>query len=150
MSIFTNRFRCLFLNNDYRILDKSVIGISLPSITTGIISHQTPIKEIFLPGDSLEFSDVSINFQLDEDYGNWKTMMDWLFSNKNFYQNKQDLILSDLSIQLGNKKKNMIHSVQLYDIFPYDISSIEYLSKTDDIEPLEFQCVFKINNLEFS
>ena len=150
MSIFTNRFRCLFLNNDYKVLDKSVIGVSIPSITTGIISHQTPIKEIFLPGNSLEFSDVSVNFQLDENYDNWKTLMDWIFSNKNFYQNTQDLFLSDMSIQLGNKKKNMIYSVQLYDVFPYDMSSIEYTSKTDDIEPIEFQCMFKVNNLEFS
>lgn len=149
MSTFLNRFRCLFLTEEFRSLDNSVIGVSIPSITTGILTHQTPIKEIYLPGDSLEFSDISVNFQLDEDYTNWKTMMDWIFSNKNFFENKQELLLSDMSIQLGNKKKNMIYSVQLFDVFPFDISSIEFMTKTDDIEPLEFQCQFKVNNMSF-
>ena len=150
MSTFFNRFRCLFLSETYKELDRSVIGVAIPSITTGVIIQQTPLKEIYLPGDSLEFSDISVNFQLDEDYTNWKTMMDWIFSNKNFYQNKQELIFSDMSIQLGNKKKNMIYSIQLFDMFPFDMSSIEFVTKTDDIEPIEFQCQFKVNNLKFT
>lgn len=149
MSAFTNRFRCLFLHKIYKHLDNSVIGISIPNITTGILIQSTPVKKLFLPGDSLEFSDISVNFQLDEDYENWKMIMDWIFENRNFYKNKQNLKLSDMSIQLGNKKKNMIYSVQLFDVFPYDISSIEFTSKTTDIEPLEFQCQFKVNNLSY-
>ena len=145
---FSNRFKCMFLNETYKELDDSITSVNIPAIDTGFLTQPTPIVDIFIPGDSLEFSTLNITFMLDQDYSNWKMVMDWMFSNRNFRQVNQDLVYSDVSIQLGNKKKNMIYSVQLFDVFPIGISDIDLNTKIDDIDPLEFIVTFKINNLE--
>lgn len=147
--MFANRFRVLFLNQNYNSLDKSIISASLPSVDTGIVVMQAPPKDIFYPGNSLKFSDLILEFQLDEDYANWKIIVDWLYTNKNFDSAIGDLIFSDVSIQLGDAKKNIIYSVQLLDVFPYSISEINFNTRVSDIDPLIFTVTFKINNLEF-
>ena len=97
----------------------------------------------------IEFSDLILEFQLDEDYANWKIIVDWLYTNKNFDSAIGDLIFSDVSIQLGDEKKNIIYTVQLLKIFPYSISEINFNTRVSDIDPLIFTVTFKINNLEF-
>lgn len=146
--MFQNRFRVLFLNQNYKNLDKSIVSVSLPSVTTGISIMQTPIKDIYYPGDSLEFSDLNISFQLDEDYANWKIIMDWIYENKNFNSVIQNKLFSDVSIQLGDAKKNIIYSVQLTDVFPFDISDITFDTRISDVEPIIFNATFKINGME--
>lgn len=146
---FINRFRLLFLSEDYMSLDRSVTAIILPNITTGFLIQPTPMKDIFLPGDSLDISDLSVTFQLDEEYENWKVIMDWLHNNRHFTQNSQQLIVSDLSVELADKKKNMKYSIQMTDCFPFNISSIDFTTKTDTVEPLEFTVDFKVNGFTY-
>lgn len=147
--MFQNRFRVIFLNQIYKDLDKSIISIGTPSVSTGISVFSTPIKEIFYPGNSLEFSDLNIRFQLEEDYTNWKIIMDWIYDNKNFNSVIANQIFSDVSIQFADSKKNFIYSIELTDCFPYEISSIDFSTRITEIDPLEFDVMFKINNLSF-
>lgn len=147
--MFQNRFRCMFLNQNYKSLDKSIISVAIPSVNTGVAIMQTPIKDIFYPGNSVEFSDLILGFQLDEDYANWKTIMNWIYQNKSFDNVIQNMFFSDVSIQLGDAKKNIIYSVQLTDVFPFDCSEIAFSTRSSDVDPLDFQVTFKVNNIEF-
>ena len=148
--MFMNRFRVLFLNEDYKILDKTVISVMLPSVNTGLKLFTNPVKDIYYPGDSLEFSDLILTFRLDEDWGNWKKIMEWMEKNKEFHTTLQDITFSDVSIQLMDSKKNVIYSVELTDCFPFDVSSLSFSTQTDEISPMTFECVLKVNNMTIS
>ena len=147
--MFANRFRCLFLNQQYKSLDKSIIAVNLPSVATGVAIMQTPIKDVYYPGNSLEISDLIVSFQLEEDYENWKTIMEWIQENKSFDSAVQNTLFSDVSIQLAGAKKTIMYSVQLKDCFPFDISAINFDTRMDDLTPINFDVTFKVNNLEF-
>ena len=147
--MFENRFRCLFLNQIYKALDKSVVAVNLPSVTSGVAILQSPIKDIYYPGNSLEFSDLNINFQLDENYDNWKNLMGWIKLNKDFSSTINDIVFSDISLQLADAKKNIIYSVQLKDCFPFDMSAISFDTRMDALTPIIFDVSFKVNNMDF-
>ena len=75
---YENRFQVLFGHEDFNDLNKKVIDVTLPTITIGSTEQPTPIKRLYVPGDSLDIGEINMTFLLDEDYNNYKIILDWI------------------------------------------------------------------------
>lgn len=52
--------------------------VALPGLTLPSIKKQTPFGYLNLPGDHLEFEDLSITFKIDEDFQGYFEIFDWM------------------------------------------------------------------------
>ena len=53
-------------------------SVSVPGITLGEFEQQTPLINIPIPGDKLEFESLSATFLIDEDLANYIEIMTWM------------------------------------------------------------------------
>ena len=53
-------------------------AVNIPSITLGTATQTTPLKDIPMPGDKLEYANLNINFLVDENLENYREMHGWL------------------------------------------------------------------------
>jgi hypothetical protein len=145
---FQNRFRFSFLNSGYLDLDDSVVGVSLPGLTMGVVEQPTPMISLFNPGDSLEYTEITLKFLLDEDYNNWRKLFKWIYFIKNPAELDSALKFSDATIHLLDNKYKAIFILELQDIFPYTIDPIELSTQIDTAEEITFNVSFKTNGVK--
>ena len=51
---------------------------NIPGITLGTATQETPLKQIPLPGDKLEYENLTLQFLVDENLNNFKEIHDWI------------------------------------------------------------------------
>jgi hypothetical protein len=143
-----NRFKLNFAKDEFKDLHRSIINSNLPGINLGTIIHQTPIKPLFLPGDTIEFNQLTVNFSLEEDYANYITILKWILTNKNSQQLDSEIKVTDVSMDILNNKFNPIFGIKLEDVFPINLSDIDYNVTNSDIQVPTFSVSFVVNNME--
>lgn len=148
---YENRFRVTFLSNieAVRQLSDTCVTLNLPSIIMGITPQPTSIRIIHIPGDSLDFEEVNMQFLVQEDLRNWSTVADWIFrmKNPNVIDMKRDVI--DIGIDILNAKHETVLQTTLIDAFPYLISDIPLNYQLDDVEPNRMDVTFKVNGFKY-
>lgn len=55
-----------------------VTQVNIPGITLGTAVQQTPLKNIPIPGDKLNYEDLNVTFQVDENLENYQEIHGWL------------------------------------------------------------------------
>jgi len=51
---------------------------SVPGITLGTANMETPLNEIPIPGDKINWQDLNVSFIVDENLNNYKELHDWM------------------------------------------------------------------------
>ena len=143
---FQNQFKVNIANDTYKSLSDSIIGISLPSLTLGTIGQPTPIKPIFLPNEVIEFENLTLTFLLDENFGNWKQIFEWINYLKNFHTLDGHRLVTDISINVLDNKLKYQFTIGLEDCFPVTLSELELSSQIIESEPVTFNSTFIVNN----
>lgn len=144
---YQNRFSVTFNSESYKHLTKNITDISLPSINIGFTEQPTPIKRIYIPGDSLDITDFTVAFMLDEEYENYRDFLLWMNELRNFNTTNTNRDVIDISIILLNAKYNPYITINLEDCFPYSLSELALDYQIDDTVPNTFSVIFKTNNL---
>lgn len=147
---FENRFKIMFGSDEFKTLDRNIIDITIPSITIGTIQQPTPIKDVFIPGDSLDIGEINMTFLLDEDYNNYKTILDWMNTIRDFRNISLDRYVIDITINLLCAKYKSIFEINCEDCFPFNISDIFLNHQTVSPEPVRFLTTFKVNNIQWN
>ncbi len=147
-----NRFACHFMHDrdDVRALSGSVSGVTLPSIIMGIIFQPTSVRPIAIPGDSMEFTEISIQFLLQENFANWKAIVDWLFRLRNPSEISLKREVIDIGIDVLDAKHRPIIQTTLIDSFPFSLSDVPLNVQIDDVEPNRFDVQFRTNGFEYN
>jgi hypothetical protein len=134
---------------------------NIPSINLGIAEQPTYLRNIPIPGDKIDFGDLTIRFLVDEDLKNYMEIQKWIrglgypesldqFSNleKNFktfgiLNESGDNTRSDGTLQVLNN--NMLPSFQIFfnDLFPYDLSTLTFDATQTDQEYFTADVSFK-------
>lgn len=144
---YENRFQVVFSNETYKELTKSIVNITTPDISIGATIQPTAIRNIYVPGDSVELGDITLTHLLDEDYWNYKTYFEWL----NVLRNLDSIDLSreviDISIVLLDNKHYPFLSIDIQDAFPFVLSEIPLDYQIAEIEPIRFSVTYKINGV---
>jgi len=137
---------------------------NIPSLDLGIADQPTYLKDVPLPGDKIQFGDLSLRFLVDEDLTNYMEIQNWIRglgfpeSLKEFHDlqkegeetigsNYGELaphdIYSDGTLQILSSNLVPKFKVVFNDLFPYSLSTVTFDATDTDIEYFTANVTFK-------
>lgn len=141
--------------------------VNLPGIVLGEPSFGTPFSRIPVPGETLTFADLTVQFLVDEDMTNYKALQGWLYGlgfplDYQQYVNFQKLdavsngLNGDLAsnysdaslfILTNNNSENILISFR--NLFPTSLESLTFTGVDSDVNYLIGNATFKYSYYEF-
>jgi len=139
--------------------------INLPGIILGSPEFGNPFVTQPIPGESLTYETLDLQFLIDEDMTNYKSIYDWIIA-LGFPQNYEQYIkfinedqrglvaelaknYSDGVLQILNSNNNPIRTIQFRDMFPVSLNSLVLASTNTDVQYLVGNASFKFGYYEF-
>ena len=141
---------------------------NIPDMSLSIAEQPTYLRDIPLPGDKIDFGDLSLRFMVDEDLTNYMEIQNWIrglgypervseyqdlekkaYIQQTFGQRRQD-IYSDGTLQILSN--NLVPKFQVIfdDLFPYSISTVTFDATDTDIEYFTAEVSFKYTIYEIT
>lgn len=128
-------FRVVIEGEEFTNVEFSIQNIALPDISCSPTPFSTPSREVYYPGDRLEYSNLSFTFLVDETYQNYREMHDWLFTNTTI-ENALERKTRDIVLMPFTSHNNVSVSFRFVDAFPISLSTLEYDVTATDIQYL--------------
>ena len=123
-----------------------VQSLTVPSISFPEINQPTRFIEIAHPGTSVEFSNLEVNFMLDEDMETYIELYRWFQSMKSVEDASlvaaNDEYFSDASLFILNSAKNPNLVMRFNRLFPVSIGGWEFSSTATSKEPIVASVTF--------
>jgi len=133
---------------------------NIPSLDLGIAEQPTYLKDIPVPGDKIQFGDLTLRFLVDEDLVNFMEIQNWIRglgfpeSLAEFNDLKNQAILgpmgkstedvySDGTLQILSSSLIPKFQVVFSDLFPYSLSTVTFDATDTDIEYFTADVSFK-------
>lgn len=144
-----------------------VQSVNLPSITLGDSAEDNPFVRIPIPGDHLTYSDLVLQFRVDEDFKNYLELHNWLTGlgfPEGFTQYKTledqalkeqgtgEGIYSDASLIILDSAMNPNIEILFQDLYVTSLTDLEFSSVATDVDYILCTATFrykiyKINQL---
>lgn len=132
--------------------------VNLPGITLGAPEFGNPLQIAPIPGDTLTYDTLNVQFLVDSEMRNYKTIYNWIIALgfPETYEQYTALIQSDtnnyselsknysdgtLSILSG--KNNIVQQVQFVDMFPVTLESMVFQSTASDVNYIVGNATFR-------
>ena len=121
---------------------------NIPSINLGVAIQSTYLKDIPVPGDKLVFNDFSIRFLVDENLKNYLEISNWM-RGLGYPESLDEAIplnteaFSDGGLVIFNSSMNAIARVNFKDMFPTDLTQLEFDAQNTDINYIVAEATFK-------
>jgi hypothetical protein len=134
---------------------------NLPAISMGTAIQSTYLKNIDRPGDKVEFGDFNYRFLVDENLENYleifnwirglgypeslSEIYDWQGGVENFLQprNSELNLYSDATLQVLTSKENPNFKIIFQDMFPTELSTLNFDATKEDIQYFTADVTFK-------
>lgn len=122
---------------------------NLPGISLGEAVQPTPFLQTAVPGDTLVFDPLSIQFLVDEDLQNWRELYDWMaglgfpHNYPEYAAQKAKHIYSDATLTILNSNMNPNYRIIFKDLFPTNLSEVLFDSASADIEGIKATATFR-------
>ena len=145
---------------------------NVPGISLGSTVQPTPLKDVPIPGDKLDYDTLNIQFLVDENLENYQEIHGWLrglgfpggheeFKNllsggsDRFPTSKkttpnQGGIFSDATLNILTSKNNPVTEVRFSDCFPISLSSLQYNQQATDTDYLTATVTFNYKLYDFA
>lgn len=132
--------------------------VNIPSIAITSPQPNNPFVKTPIPGEHLDFGNLSITFKVDEDLQNYLEIYNWLIAlgkPENFDQFKNiqnkpvssgEGIYSDISLMILSSTKMPNYEITFIDAFPIDLSQIVFNTTDSDVNYVEASSTFKYTN----
>ena len=130
----------------------------IPEITLGTTIQASYLKDIDIPGDKLQYGDLSLRFLVDEELENYMAIHNWL-TGLGFPETTQDYVdlvkpvtaepredlnqFSDGKLHLLNSNFRTQTIVHFRDLFPISLTSLDFDVTLDDIQYFTAEVTFK-------
>jgi len=136
-------------------------SVSIPSISLGVANFANYLKDIPLPGDKMEFGDLSLRFLVDENLENYQEIQHWMrglgfpesLSETYKYQkeaqdikqpNKSQLnFYSDGTLTILDSNNIPKFKVVFENMFPIDLTTLDFDATQTDLEYFSAEVTFK-------
>ena len=134
---------------------------NIPDINLGVALQPSYLKDIDVPGDKLQFGDLTLRFLVDEDLGNYMEIQNWMrglgypeevaqFRNLEkeatvtgpYVKDRQN-IYSDGTLQILSSNLVAKFQINFDDLFPVSLSTISFDATDTDIEYFTADVTFK-------
>ena len=134
---------------------------NIPSLDLGIASQPSYLKDIDVPGDKIQFGDLTLRFLVDEDLVNYMEIQNWIRglgypeSLQEFNELEKEAVLpsnygrvgdniySDGTLQILSSNLVAKFNVNFKDMFPYSLSTITFDATDTYIEYFTADVSFK-------
>ena len=136
---------------------------NIPSLDLGVAAQPTYLKDVPLPGDKIQFGDLSLRFLVDEDLKNYMEIQKWMRglgfpeSLQEFdkfekegdnrlpqrYAQFGDQIYSDGTLQILSSNLVAKFNVNFTELFPVSLTTLEFDATDTDIEYFTADVTFK-------
>lgn len=134
---------------------------NIPGMNLGVTEQPTYLKDIDIPGDKISFNDFTLRFLVDENLENYMQIHKWMRGlgypeslNEIFdlqqqedntigYDSRSMNIYSDGTLQVVNSSNRVQFEVVFLDMFPYDLSDLQFDATTEDTEYFTAEVSFK-------
>ena len=142
-------------------------SVNIPGITLRTTTQTTPgLKDIDLPGEIIDFEDLTLRFLVDEDLQNYQEIQNWI-RGLGFPESIQEIydlqnedvgttlrtnnqspmnLYSDGTLTILNAMQNENFKVKFQDLFPYSLSTIQFDATLADTEYFTAEVSFKYLN----
>ena len=141
-------------------------SVNIPGITLRTTTQTTPgLKDIDLPGEIIDFEDLTLRFLVDEDLQNYQEIQNWIRglgfpeSLEEIYElqaqkvgtardgnTKTMNLYSDGTLTILDSMQNENFKVKFQDLFPYSLSTIQFDATLSDTEYFTAEVSFKYLN----
>ena len=131
---------------------------SIPGLNLGVTEQPNYLKDIPIPGDKLQFQDLTLRFLVDEDLENYleiqhwlrglgfpdslKEIYEWQSSNPNAPSSTLNYT-SDGTLNVLSSSNTPNFKVKFLDMFPVSLSDLDFDSTDSDIDYLTASVTFK-------
>lgn len=138
----------------------------LPELSLGIANQPSYLKDVPVPGDKLEYGDLSITFLVDENLENYMSIHNWLLGlgfpesgdqfeelvsdpnevsryGRNQAQPDYNQQYSDGSLIILSSMFNPLHTVRFKDLFPYSLTGLDFDATSTDTDYFTATVSFK-------
>jgi len=134
---------------------------SIPDMELGVALQTTYLKDIPVPGDKIEYGDLTLKFLIDEDLKNYMEIHNWIEGlgyprslnelakldkqalNYGIYRNDGEKIYSDGTLQILTN--NLVPNFQVFfrELFPYYLSTLTFDATVTDVQYMTAEVRFK-------
>ncbi len=134
---------------------------NIPALNLGIAEQPTYLRDIPLPGDNIQFEDFNLRFLVDENLENYLEISNWIralgYAESlqdifDFQKENEDLeqpaktklnLFSDGTLQILTSSENPNFKVVFKDLFPYQLSTLNFDATDEDINYFTADVSFK-------
>ena len=125
-------------------------GANLPGLTFGSIDYETPMSAtIPVPGDTVEFEELSLKFMVNENMADWIEVYSWILALARVKAlnlddvRDQPATVSDGTLFILTSSRNVNIKVFFRDLFPTNLTGLDFDATLTDIEPIVGEATFK-------
>ena len=136
---------------------------NIPSLDLGVAVQPSYLKDVDVPGDKIQFGDLTLRFLVDEDLTNYMEIQKWIRglgfpeSIQDFnkfekdgqnnlpkrYAQFGDQIYSDGTLQILSSNLVAKFNVNFTELFPVSLTTLEFDATDTDIEYFTADVTFK-------
>ena len=133
--------------------------VIIPSISLASIDRPTPFVNTPIPGEIMTFSELSLQFLIDDQMLNYKTIYNWMVAlgypedNKQYsnFVNGQNATVyselarnySDATVTVLDAQNNPTNAFKFYDLFPISLDPIQFEATAMDVNYVIGSATFK-------
>ena len=136
-------FQLVINRTKYANIDYFCTGVTLPSID--VAETPAPYRGVnhAVAGDRLNFSELSITFNVTEDMENYIETFNWMHDSI-----KESAIEEDAELLIYNSHNNVSKRIKFSGIFPTSLDSLDFNTQNDSLEYLQATVSFKYTSFE--
>jgi hypothetical protein len=138
---------------------------TIPGIMLGDPTFSTPFSTQPLPGDTLSYDPLTIQFLIDEEMLNYNVIYNWivalgfpesytqyttLLSNDQTAYGELAKNYSDATLQILDSSNNPVRTVTFQDVFPTSLETLTFASTNDGVNYLIGSATFKFGLYRFA
>jgi len=134
---------------------------NIPGMNLGVTEQPSYLKNIDIPGDKIAFNDFTLRFLVDENLENYMQIQNWMRglgfpesqkeifdlqsdgNNTIGYDSESMNIYSDGTLQVVNSSQRVQFEVLFQDMFPYNLSDLEFDATSQETEYFTAEVSFK-------
>lgn len=117
-------------------------SVSIPNLSIGRADVPSPFVKMPIAGDHLEYGELQISFQVDEEMRNYKELHAWMvgiaFPNSfaDYTDWPSEFRYSDLSVSILSSQRNPIHTFTFVHAWPTSLSELTFATTSPDVNYL--------------
>jgi hypothetical protein len=134
-------------------------SVNLPGITLGSPEYGNPFQVQPIPGESLTYDQLTVQFLIDETMTNYQAIYNWIVALgfPNDYEQYTTFVsednrgitselatnYSDATLQILSGNNQVVKTVQFVDLFPIALDSLQFSGANTDVQYLIGNATFR-------